>query len=63
MIWRAEAHSYKSFLGACVLNGFGAGPSETLPPLIISDVIFLHQRGRYNVSGLMPGARSIFQTD
>ncbi|KAK4700999.1 hypothetical protein P7C70_g5239, partial [Phenoliferia sp. Uapishka_3] len=37
MIWKAEANSYHSFLGACVLNGFAAGPSETLPPIIIGD--------------------------
>lgn len=27
-IWRAVATSYGSYMGACVLNGFGAGPSE-----------------------------------
>lgn len=27
-IWRAEAQSYGSYMGACVLNGFGAGPAE-----------------------------------
>ena len=27
-IWRAKATSYGSFMGACVLNGFGAGPCE-----------------------------------
>lgn len=30
-IWRAEAKTYGSFMGATVLNGFGAGPAETLP--------------------------------
>lgn len=28
MIWRAKATTYNSFMGACVLNGLGAGPSE-----------------------------------
>lgn len=28
MIWRAKATTYSSFMGACVLNGIGAGPSE-----------------------------------
>ncbi|KAL8290108.1 hypothetical protein RQP46_003047 [Phenoliferia psychrophenolica] len=60
MIWRAEANSYHSFLGACILNGFGAGPSETLPPMIISDVIFLHQRGRYNVSFFLHNGHACF---
>lgn len=27
-IWRALANSYGSYMGACVLNGFGAGPAE-----------------------------------
>jgi len=47
-IWRAKANSYNSFMGACVLNGIGAGPAETAQPTIIADVIFLHDRGKYN---------------
>lgn len=47
MIWRACAQSYGSFLGASILNGFGAGPAETLPPMIVTDVTFLHNRGFY----------------
>lgn len=47
-IWRAVAPSYASFMGACVLNGIGAGPAETAQPQIIADVMFLHERGRYN---------------
>ncbi|KIY03902.1 uncharacterized protein Z520_00594 [Fonsecaea multimorphosa CBS 102226] len=47
MIWRAEAKSYGSFLGACVLTGIACGPSETLPGMLVADVIFLHQRGLY----------------
>ena len=27
-IWRAKAKTYGSFMGACVLNGIGAGPAE-----------------------------------
>src|SRR6266498_411244 len=27
-IWRAKAKTYSSFMGACVLNGIGAGPAE-----------------------------------
>jgi MFS family permease len=46
-IWRARATSYDSFMGACILNGLGAGPSETLMPQVIADVVFLHDRGKY----------------
>ena len=27
-IWRAQAQTYSSFMGACVINGIGAGPAE-----------------------------------
>jgi hypothetical protein len=30
------------------LNGFGAGPAETIGPAVISDIFFLHDRGKYN---------------
>jgi MFS family permease len=46
-IWRAEAKSYNSFLGACILSGIGTGPSETLGAMLVTDVMFLHERGRY----------------
>lgn len=45
-IWRAKATTYSSFMGACVLNGLGSGPCETLMPQVIADVIFLHDRGK-----------------
>lgn len=47
-IWKAKATTYGSFMGACVLNGLGAGPGETLQPQIITDYVFLHDRGKYN---------------
>ncbi|KAL3422543.1 hypothetical protein PVAG01_06699 [Phlyctema vagabunda] len=47
-IWRARANTYGSFMGACVLNGIGAGPAETAQPTIVADVQFLHERGKYN---------------
>lgn len=47
-IWRAEAKTYGSYMGACVLNGFGAGPAETAQPQITADVMFLHERGAWN---------------
>lgn len=47
-IWRAKANTYGSFMGACVVNGIGAGPAETLQPAIIADIFFLHDRGKWN---------------
>jgi len=47
-IWRARAQTYGSFMGACVLNGIGAGPAETIQPAVIADIFFLHDRGKWN---------------
>jgi MFS family permease len=47
-IWRAKATTYGSFMGACVLNGLGAGPAETIQPAVIADIFFLHDRGFWN---------------
>jgi hypothetical protein len=47
-IWRARAQTYGSFMGACVVNGIGAGPAETAQPTIIADIFFLHDRGKWN---------------
>ncbi|KAK4937454.1 hypothetical protein LTR10_021906 [Elasticomyces elasticus] len=47
-IWRAKAQTYGSFMGACVLNGIGAGPAETIQPAVIADIFFLHDRGKWN---------------
>ncbi len=30
------------------LNGFAAGPAETIAPAVIADIFFLHDRGKYN---------------
>jgi MFS family permease len=46
-IWRALAPSYGSFMGACILNGLAAGPCESLMPQVIADIIFLHDRGKF----------------
>lgn len=37
--------TYGSFMGACVLNGIGAGPAETIQLSVIADIFFLHDRG------------------
>jgi MFS family permease len=34
-------------LTSASLNGIGAGPAETAQPTIIADIIFLHDRGKY----------------
>ncbi|KAM0228550.1 hypothetical protein ACHAPO_010627 [Fusarium lateritium] len=47
-IIRAKASTYGIFMGACVLNGIGAGPSEILQPAVIADIFFLHDRGTWN---------------
>ncbi|OCK75960.1 serine/threonine kinase 16 [Lepidopterella palustris CBS 459.81] len=47
-IWRARAMTYGSFMGACVLNGLGAGPAETIQPAVNADIFFLHDRGKWN---------------
>lgn len=44
-IWRAKATTYTSFLGAALLCGLGASPGETLGPVLIADIMFLHERG------------------
>ena len=35
-------------MGACVINGIGAGPAETMQPQVIADIFFLHDRGKWN---------------
>ncbi|CBX91514.1 similar to MFS transporter [Plenodomus lingam JN3] len=47
-IWRAKSNTYGSFMGACIVNGIGAGPSETIMPEVIADIFFLHDRGKWN---------------
>ncbi|GIZ42349.1 hypothetical protein CKM354_000562300 [Cercospora kikuchii] len=47
-IWRARANTYGSFMAACIVNGIGAGPAETMQPAIIADIYFLHDRGYWN---------------
>ncbi|KAK7567079.1 serine/threonine kinase 16 [Phyllosticta citricarpa] len=47
-LWRAEANSYWSFMGACIMDGIGAGPAETIQPSVATDLFFLHSRGKWN---------------
>jgi MFS family permease len=47
-IWQARASSYGSFMAARVLDGIGAAANETLGPMLVADVFFLHERGLFN---------------
>jgi MFS family permease len=47
-VWAAKSGtSYESHLGARLLQGFSAGATESLLPLIITDMTFVHQRSKY----------------
>jgi MFS family permease len=45
-IWAACSRSYGSMLGARLLTGIAAGAPELVAPLTLTDIFFLHQRGR-----------------
>ncbi|KAK6828247.1 MFS general substrate transporter [Apiospora arundinis] len=45
-IWQGLATSYSSFIGARVISGIGAAANESIMPMVISDILFVHQRGR-----------------
>lgn len=44
-IWAVFDRSFGGFLAARILMGLGAGAAETIAPITISDVFFLHERG------------------
>jgi MFS family permease len=44
-IWLIFEKSYAGFLTGRILMGFGAGAAETIAPISIADVFFLHERG------------------
>lgn len=46
-IWQATATSYGSFLGARILAGTGASANESVMNMVVTDMFFLHERGRY----------------
>ncbi|KAK5203328.1 hypothetical protein LTR41_010971 [Exophiala xenobiotica] len=46
-IWQATATSYNSFLGARLLSGVGAAANESIMAVVVADVFFLHERGRF----------------
>jgi MFS family permease len=45
VVWAACSYSYVGTLIARILMGVGAGSAETIAPLSIADVFFLHERG------------------
>ncbi|KAK3337295.1 major facilitator superfamily domain-containing protein [Cercophora scortea] len=45
-IWLCFDHSYDGFLAGRIIMGFGAGAAETIAPITIADVFFLHERGK-----------------
>ncbi len=44
-VWLIFEKSYSGFLVGRILMGFGAGAAETLAPVSITDIFFLHERG------------------
>lgn len=44
-IWASVTTGYGSFLASRILMGFGSGAAETMAPLSIADIFFLHERG------------------
>ncbi len=44
-IWASQTTTYGSFLASRILMGFGSGAAETMAPLSIADIFFLHERG------------------
>jgi MFS family permease len=63
-IWAATQNSYKSHLGARVLSGLATGASESLLPLMLSEVTFLHERGKimavyWGVQNILTGVFTI----
>ena len=43
--WLIFENRYAAFLVGRILLGIGAGAAETIAPLSIADVFFLHERG------------------
>lgn len=63
-IWAATQNSYSSHLGARVLSGLATGASESLLPLMLSEVTFLHERGKvmaiyWGVQNILTGVFTI----
>lgn len=48
-IWSAVAKTYGSELASRIITGFACGVSESLVPMTIADIFFLHERGTFMV--------------
>lgn len=46
-LWHGAAQSYGSFMGARIFISLGMSINESLMPMVIGDIFFLHERGRY----------------
>jgi MFS family permease len=44
-VWLIFETRYSAFLAGRILLGIGSGAAETIAPLSIADVFFLHERG------------------
>lgn len=44
-IWLIFEKTYDGFLAGRIILGLGAGAAETIAPISIADVFFLHERG------------------
>ncbi|TLD25298.1 hypothetical protein PspLS_05444 [Pyricularia sp. CBS 133598] len=45
-VWLVFEKSYNGFLAGRILMGVGAGAAETIAPISIADIFFLHERGK-----------------
>lgn len=45
-IWQALVSSFPSFLAARFVSGLGAAANESIMPMVVADLLFVHQRGR-----------------
>ena len=46
-VWQALATSYSALMGGRALIGIAAATSESLMPVVIADLLFLHERGTW----------------
>ncbi|KAK9446899.1 MFS general substrate transporter [Limtongia smithiae] len=46
-IWHGAAKSYGSFMGAHVLLAVGMSIGESMMPIVVADMFFLYERGRF----------------
>jgi MFS family permease len=47
LLWAASSQSLPSHLAARCIQAFGAGAIESLVPLVMQDISFIHERNRF----------------